>query len=117
MGFPIWGSNQAWAIRLAFGACDAHSEGMANLTVRNLDPALKTALRVRAARHGRSMEEETRVILRDVLTEAAPFPPGTSLGDAIRAIVEPIGGIELELPPREFARDPPDFTDWPDRDA
>ncbi|WP_414653816.1 FitA-like ribbon-helix-helix domain-containing protein, partial [Geminicoccus sp.] len=33
---------------------------MASLTVRNLDPTVKERLRVRAARHGRSMEEEVR---------------------------------------------------------
>ncbi len=37
---------------------------MASLTVRQLDDKLKTLLRLRAARHGRSMEDEVRVILR-----------------------------------------------------
>ena len=36
---------------------------MASLTVRQLDEKLKTLLRVRAARHGRSMEDEIRLIL------------------------------------------------------
>ncbi len=35
---------------------------MATLTIRNLDPAIKERLRVRAAEHGRSMEAEVRVI-------------------------------------------------------
>ena len=38
---------------------------MASLTVRQLDDKLKKLLRLRAARHGRSMEDEVRVILRD----------------------------------------------------
>jgi phosphopantothenoylcysteine decarboxylase / phosphopantothenate---cysteine ligase len=38
---------------------------MASLTIRKLDDALKTELRLRAARHGRSVEDEVRVILRD----------------------------------------------------
>ena len=38
---------------------------MASLTVRQLDDALKRLLRLRAARHGRSMEDEVRVILRE----------------------------------------------------
>ena len=38
---------------------------MASLTVRQLDDKLKTLLRLRAARHGRSMEDEVRVILRE----------------------------------------------------
>jgi len=38
---------------------------LASLTVRQLDDALKRLLRLRAARHGRSMEDEVRVILRE----------------------------------------------------
>jgi phosphopantothenoylcysteine decarboxylase / phosphopantothenate---cysteine ligase len=53
---------------------------MASLTVRQLDEKLKTLLRLRAARHGRSMEDEVRVILREaadgadreIPTEAEP---------------------------------------------
>jgi phosphopantothenoylcysteine decarboxylase / phosphopantothenate---cysteine ligase len=43
---------------------------MASLTVRKLDEALKAELRLRAARHGRSVEDEVRSILRDAVTEA-----------------------------------------------
>ncbi len=43
---------------------------MASLTVRQLDDRLKALLRVRAARHGRSMEDEIRVILKDAAAEA-----------------------------------------------
>ena len=35
---------------------------MASLTIRNLDETLKRRLRLRAAGHGRSMEEEVREI-------------------------------------------------------
>jgi phosphopantothenoylcysteine decarboxylase / phosphopantothenate---cysteine ligase len=38
---------------------------MGSLTVRQLDDKLKKLLRLRAARHGRSMEDEVRVILRE----------------------------------------------------
>ena len=38
---------------------------MASLTIRKLDDAIKTELRLRAARHGRSVEDEVRVILRE----------------------------------------------------
>ena len=37
---------------------------MATITIRNLDDDVETRLRVRAAGHHRSMEEETRIILR-----------------------------------------------------
>src|ERR1700751_2641730 len=42
---------------------------MASLTVRQLDDALKKLLRLRAARHGRSMEDEVRGILREAAAE------------------------------------------------
>jgi len=42
---------------------------MASLTVRQLDDKLKKLLRLRAARHGRSMEDEVRVILREAADE------------------------------------------------
>ena len=51
---------------------------MASLTVRQLDDKLKTLLRLRAARHGRSMEDEVRVILR----EAAEHATGEADGPA-----------------------------------
>ncbi|MBM3530507.1 MAG: plasmid stabilization protein, partial [Alphaproteobacteria bacterium] len=38
---------------------------MASLTIRRLDEALKRRLRLRAARHGRSVEDEVRTILRE----------------------------------------------------
>jgi len=40
---------------------------MASITIRNLDDDVKRRLRVRAAEHGRSMEEEARDILRQVV--------------------------------------------------
>jgi phosphopantothenoylcysteine decarboxylase/phosphopantothenate--cysteine ligase len=38
---------------------------MSSLTIRKLDPAVKARLRLRAARHGRSTEEEVRRILSE----------------------------------------------------
>ena len=43
----------------------------ASITIRNLDPALKERLRVRAAQHGQSMEAEARVILQTALAPEA----------------------------------------------
>ena len=42
---------------------------MGSLTVRQLDDKLKQLLRLRAARHGRSMEDEVRVILKEAAQE------------------------------------------------
>jgi plasmid stability protein len=80
---------------------------MASITVRNLDDALKARLRVRAARHGRSMEDEVRHILRTALAERPPQP--ANLADAIRRRFEPLGGVELKIPPRGKLREPPRF--------
>jgi phosphopantothenoylcysteine decarboxylase/phosphopantothenate--cysteine ligase len=47
---------------------------MASLTIRKLDEALKTQLRLRAARSGRSVEDEVRFILRDAAADGKPAP-------------------------------------------
>ena len=80
---------------------------MASITIRNLDDQLKQQLRVRAAEHGRSMEEEVRTILRDAVS--ADRRPAVNLVTAIRRRVTPLGGVDLELPPREPQREPPQF--------
>jgi plasmid stability protein len=78
---------------------------MASLTIRNLNNTLKERLRVRAARHGRSMEEEARIILK---TSLAPKKKQT-MADAFREWFGPKYGVELELPERPPMREPPDF--------
>ncbi|RYF74436.1 MAG: plasmid stabilization protein [Comamonadaceae bacterium] len=78
---------------------------MATMTIRDLDDQLKARLRVQAAVHGRSMEEEARDILRSALSAQ---PRGAaSLTQAIRARIEPLGGVDLALPAREAIRTPP----------
>ena len=47
---------------------------MASITIRNLDDDVKTRLRVRAAEHHRSMEEEVRIILRDAVNGGRTGP-------------------------------------------
>ena len=81
---------------------------MSSITIRNLDPALKERLRVRAAEHGHSMEAEARRILQTGLTGKSP-PPSRNLYERIHARFAPLGGVRLELPPREPVRDPPKF--------
>ena len=79
---------------------------MASITIRNLEDDVKRRLRVRAAEHGRSMEEEAREILRQVVGQERP---AHNLAAAIRARIAPLGGVELGLPPREPMRQPPAF--------
>jgi plasmid stability protein len=83
---------------------------MGSLTIRNLDDALKASLRLAAARHGHSMEEEARRILRGALSAEAAGAPEPSLADAVQALFAPAGGLLLDLPPREAAREPPDLS-------
>lgn len=81
---------------------------MASITIRRLDEALKAKLRVAAARHGRSMEDEARHILRTALARGQSRP--ANLADSIRRRFAPLGGVEIEPLRREKLRPPPDFA-------
>jgi plasmid stability protein len=81
---------------------------MGSLTIRNLDPGLKDRLRARAAEQGRSMEAEAQHILQSALS--LPEASKSDLGARIRARFAPLGDVDLKLPAREEARDPPDFA-------
>jgi plasmid stability protein len=76
---------------------------MASMTIRNLDEKLKARLRVQAAKHGRSMEDEARDILRSALSTASSR---AGLVKSIRRRIEPLGGVELQTAPRESMRQP-----------
>jgi antitoxin FitA len=78
---------------------------MATILIRNLDERTKDRLRMRAARHKRSMEDEARNILRTALNDDSQRHP--PLAQAIADRFRPLGGIELELPEREPIREPP----------
>ena len=100
---------------------------MASIIVRRLDEGLKQRLRIRAAENGKSMEQEVRDILKAALDDEAPnsrdlardesvergltreAQSGREFINAIRARFEPFGGVELELPPRDAMRPPPEF--------
>ncbi|MBV9406150.1 MAG: hypothetical protein JO211_12470 [Acidobacteriaceae bacterium] len=71
---------------------------MARIMIRKLEERVKAKLRMRAAHHGRSMEQEMREILKH-----APIVEeqrAQNLADAIRRQIEPLGGVELSLPTR-----------------
>jgi plasmid stability protein len=68
---------------------------MAQLLVRNLETQLKIRLQKRAKRHGQSMEEEARDILRDALKQEDV--PGGGLGTEIAALFREIG-LEKDIP-------------------
>jgi antitoxin FitA len=67
------------------------------LSIRNLDDQVKERLRVRAARHGRSMEAEVRAILTEAVTEPGETP---GLFQTLMDRFDELGGVELDLPPR-----------------
>ena len=80
---------------------------MGSITIRNLDDTLKSRLRVQAAVHGRSMEDEARDILRSVLNQEPREQ--RNLGTAINDLFKPFGGFDMPEVPREPMREPPSF--------
>jgi len=70
---------------------------MAQLVIRNVEDAVKAQLKRRAARHGRSMEEEVREILREA-TKTEDSKPG-GLGSEIVAMFSG-QGLGFDLPKR-----------------
>ncbi len=80
---------------------------MATLTIRNLDETVKKNLRINAAMHGCSMEEEARRILRGALVQA---DDKKGLGSRIHERFAKIGGVDLALPARSMPRPPLDLT-------
>ena len=67
---------------------------MASLTIRDLDPEVKSRLRIRAAENGRSMEAEARTLLAAALTSGRP---ARGLGSYIRDQFTDLGEIKLDL--------------------
>ena len=78
---------------------------MASITIRSLEDGLKARLRIRAAEHGRSMEEEARRILRDALDRETP----RNLADLALQLFGPERGVDLEPHPPVTPREPPKF--------
>ncbi len=74
-----------------------------SITIPDPDDRLSSALEARARKHGTSVTEEARRILLNALS--AP----DDLGAAIRNRFGPLGGVELDLPPREAIPEPPEL--------
>jgi len=81
---------------------------MANLTIRSLDDAIKTNLRLEAARHGCSMEEAARQILRRALMTSEKDAGG--LGSRVHQYFVEADAVDLVLPERSAPRAAPDFA-------
>ncbi len=82
---------------------------MAAISVRDLNDDVAARLKVRAARHGRSMEAEVRAILTESLADDEDDRP--NLGQVIRERFAGVGGVELDIPAR---RDTPRAADLPE---
>lgn len=81
---------------------------MSSITVRNLDESLKNLLRIRAAHHGWSMEQEVRVILQQTL--ATPPADQINFADRINTRFVAFNVDTLPTPARQAARTPSDFN-------
>lgn len=69
---------------------------MASITIRNLDEKAKQALRERAARNGRSMEEEARLLLSASGPSVSPIPrPSVTRSDESQMAENPSAGFSL----------------------
>lgn len=79
---------------------------MASITIRGLNDQVKNRLKKRAARHGVSMEAEAREILTCGVSRQEKE---MNLAESIRALFEPLGGVELPEFPDEPVREPPTF--------
>jgi plasmid stability protein len=84
---------------------------MASLVVRGLDQDAMARLRVRAARHRRSVEAEVRAILSEVLASSDEVPP-SGLGSRIHARFAALGAIEVDLPSRRDLPRSAEFDDF-----
>ena len=80
---------------------------MSSITVRNLDESVKNSLRVRAARHGWSMEQEVRQILRQ--TVAPEHAEQISFAERVNRRFASLKVGSLPIPARQTARTPPEF--------
>jgi antitoxin FitA len=83
---------------------------MASITIRKLDDQVKLKLRIRAAQHGRSMEEEAREILSKAVSGISKAP--LSVAQSIRKDLAEAGlkGFDLPFYERLPMREPPDFS-------
>lgn len=80
---------------------------MGSITVRNLDDSIKTGLRLRAARHGCSMEQEVRSILQQALT--SDTQPPQSFAELVNRRFKNLGAEDLPVPARQTGRSLPSF--------
>lgn len=82
---------------------DHRCQIMASLSIRKLDDLVYERLRVRAAKHGVSMEEEVRQIIGQVVSTP------DKISDVFRKYFGPTNGVELAIPEHKKPHHPLDF--------
>lgn len=83
---------------------------MSSITVRNLDESIKAGLRLRAARHGWSMEQEVRNILQNTLAaDTGGIANGLEFALRINQRFKGLRADDIALPDRQPVRAVPDF--------
>jgi len=82
---------------------------MAQLLVRNIEDKVKARLQRRAKRHGRSMEEEVRDILRAAVNNEDKTPVG-GLGTELAALF-PKTGPDFQIENLHIEIKPPNFEE------
>jgi plasmid stability protein len=80
---------------------------MASITIRKLDDGVKLKLRIRAAQHGRSMEEEAREILSEATADTGKNSPFLAIRERMAELG--IKGVNLPKYKRGPMRKPPTF--------
>lgn len=83
---------------------------MAALTIRNMVDAIKQSLRIRAAEHGVSMEEEARRILREALVRVSQ---PQALGQRLKQRFAEVADADFVLLSRQISRRPPNWDETP----
>ncbi len=82
---------------------------MSSITIRNLDVELKARLRLRAARHGLSMEQEVRNILQRTLAGESTSTSGLDFATRIHQRFKGLEAEHIVMPSRQPAKPVPDF--------
>lgn len=80
---------------------------MSSITVRNLDESIKNSLRLRAARHGWSMEQEVRQILQQ--TVAPEQAANISFAERVNSRFAGLNAESISIPTRQTVRTPPEL--------
>ncbi|EJW10255.1 hypothetical protein A33M_0268 [Rhodovulum sp. PH10] len=85
---------------------------MADLVIRDIDPALKAQLEARAKAHGRSLSDEAKALIGESATPPDPATVPDKMGTFLFSLLEPeYRGDDLWFERNDLDRPPP-FSDF-----